>query len=319
MQMYNIILNPLSQFEIIDFLYFEASLIDNIHISLAKIELYVILSLIFIMILTIFIENLNWLVSNKWFISKECMYALIRKGLLIHGLKLFSVLVPSGCPFALLPYLVGWRCNYLDFSLQVVKFKTKFCSSNSGVGNALTARNYSTLVATPQCSVENYKLDPWWVTGFVDGEGHRCFTVPIVQNKNLNAGWEVKPGFQIGQHKREIALLEEIKNFLGVGKIYRYGPQAIQLQIKSLKELELVFKHFHNYPLITKKRADLKLSLMVMEIMIRKEHLSEDGLRKIVAIKAAMNLGLSEKLKVAFPDVVPVERPKIQTPKTVDP
>ena len=59
-----------------------------------------------------------------------------------------------------------------------------------------------------------------------------------------------------------------------------------------------------------------------MEIMIRKEHLSEDGLRKIVAIKAAMNLGpppLSEKLKVAFPDVVPVERPKIETPKTVDP
>ena len=58
---------------------------------------------------------------------------------------------------------------------------------------------------------------------------------------------------------------------------------------------------------------------MVMEIMIRKEHLSEDGLRKIVAIKAGMNLGLSEKLKVAFPDVVPVQRPKIETPKTVDP
>ena len=106
-----------------------------------------------------------------------------------------------------------------------------------------------------------------WVTGFSDGEG--CFTVPIVQNKNLNAGWEVKPGFQIGQHKREIALLEEIKNFLGAGKIYRYGPQAIQLQIKSLKELELVFKHFHKYPLITKKRADLKLSLMVKEIIER--------------------------------------------------
>ena len=145
MQMYNIILNPLSQFEIIDFLYFEASLIDNIHISFAKIGLYVILSLVFIMILTIFIENLNWLVSNKLSISKESMYALILKGLLIHGLKNFSGLVPSGCPLALLPFLVGWRYNYLDFSLQVVKFKTKFCSSNSGAGNALTARNYSTL------------------------------------------------------------------------------------------------------------------------------------------------------------------------------
>ena len=59
MQMYNIILNPLSQFVIIDFLYFEASLIDNIHISFAKIGLYVILYLVFIMNLAIFIENFN--------------------------------------------------------------------------------------------------------------------------------------------------------------------------------------------------------------------------------------------------------------------
>ena len=128
MQMYNIILNTLSQFEIIDFLYFEASLIDNMHISLAKIGLYVILSLVFIIILTIFIENLNWLVSNKWSISKESMYVTIIKDLLIHGLTLFSVLIPGGCAFALLPFLVGWRCNYLDFSLQVVKLKTKLCS-----------------------------------------------------------------------------------------------------------------------------------------------------------------------------------------------
>ena len=38
--------------------------------------------------------------------------------------------------------------------------------------------------------------------------------------------------------------------------------------------------------------------------MVLKEHLTYDGLRKIVAIKASMNLGLSEKLKEEFPDVV---------------
>ena len=32
-----------------------------------------------------------------------------------------------------------------------------------------------------------------------------------------------------------------------------------------------------------------------------------------------MNWGLSDKLKVAFPDVVPLERPKVETPKTIDP
>ena len=39
------------------------------------------------------------------------------------------------------------------------------------------------------------------------------------------------------------------------------------------------------------------------------EHLTQEGLRKIVAIRAMMNLGLSDKLKLAFPDVVRVERP----------
>ena len=53
--------------------------------------------------------------------------------------------------------------------------------------------------------------------------------------------------------------------------------------------------------------------------MMRNEHLTEDGLRQIVAIKAAMNLGLSEKLKFAFPDVVPVKRPLVELPQTIDP
>ena len=144
MQMYNIILNPLSPSERMDFWFFVASLIDNIHISTINIGIYV---LSFIIILKILTSNFNRLVSNNWSTSEESIYALILKGLLTRGplLNFFSLLVPYGCPFALLLFLVGWRYNYLDFSLQVVKFKTKFCSSNSGAGNALTARNYSTL------------------------------------------------------------------------------------------------------------------------------------------------------------------------------
>ena len=53
--------------------------------------------------------------------------------------------------------------------------------------------------------------------------------------------------------------------------------------------------------------------------MRRKEHLTLEGLRQIIAIKAAMNLGLSEKLQLAFPDVVPVERCKVEPSQTIDP
>jgi hypothetical protein len=42
-----------------------------------------------------------------------------------------------------------------------------------------------------------------------------------------------------------------------------------------------------------------------------KEHLTTEGLHKIVAIKASMNNSLSDELKAAFPDITPVARPLV--------
>ena len=53
--------------------------------------------------------------------------------------------------------------------------------------------------------------------------------------------------------------------------------------------------------------------------MQRKEHLTPEGLEKIVALKASLNLGLSGKLKAAFPDTVPGPRPQGQSIKIPDP
>ena len=79
------------------------------------------------------------------------------------------------------------------------------------------AHNYSTLPATERRSVDNFKLNFLWVTGFWDGEG--CFTVSIVKDHRQKLGWVVQPRFQIGLHSRDKALLEVIKNSLRVGKI----------------------------------------------------------------------------------------------------
>jgi len=91
--------------------------------------------------------------------------------------------------------------------------------------------------------------------------------------------------------------------------------------VQSLNEIETVIIHFQKFPLITKKRADLKLLIRIVEKIQRKEHLTLEGLRQIVAIKASMNLGLSDKLKLVpiFPDVVPVERPLVELLQTIDP
>ena len=54
-------------------------------------------------------------------------------------------------------------------------------------------------------------------------------------------------------------------------------------------------------------------------MMSCREHLTIEGLRKIVAIKASMNLGLSEELKKAFPDIIPFSRSLVKVPNTFDP
>ena len=77
-------------------------------------------------------------------------------------------------------------------------------------------------------------------------------------------------------------------------------------------DLAILLDHLSNYPLITKKQADFKLFKEALDLMSRQEHLTPEGLLKIVNIKASMNKGLSEELYDAFPNVVPVLRPIVK-------
>ena len=160
-------ISPLDQFEIRNLLSLDLSILNNLHISLTNIGLYLIISIIFILSLTILSTNNNKIVSNNWSISQESLYTTIHGivinqinpkngqiyfpfiytifvfilmnnligmipysfaatshfvltfalsftivlgatflGLMRHGLKFLSILVPAGCPLALLPLLV---------------------------------------------------------------------------------------------------------------------------------------------------------------------------------------------------------------------
>lgn len=69
-------------------------------------------------------------------------------------------------------------------------------------------------------------------------------------------GWQVKPVSRVASHTRDWALLESIQSSWGVGKIYKHGPDSLELRVGSLKNLRVVINHFEKYPLITQKLAD---------------------------------------------------------------
>jgi F-type H+-transporting ATPase subunit a len=69
--------SPLDQFEIRNLLSLDAPILANIHISLTNIGLYLIVGMLLILSLNILATNYNKIVSNKWSISQESIYATI--------------------------------------------------------------------------------------------------------------------------------------------------------------------------------------------------------------------------------------------------
>jgi len=174
----------------------------------------------------------------------------------------------------------------------------------TGTGQSSNRRSY--------CTNNYHNLNPKFVTGFTDGEG--SFIIRVIKSSGYRLGWTVQPIFQIELHKKDENILKFVQSYLGVGNIYSSGTRSsLAYKVTSVKDLVSVINHFDKYPLITNKQADYLLFKKVVGMIQLKEHLTLDGLNKMVAIKASLNRGLSDELKAAFPHVIPVKRP-IVTP-----
>ena len=114
-------------------------------------------------------------------------------------------------------------------------------------------KKYTNLVASKPL-VSTRLLNPWFVTGFCDGES--SFYIGIIKSQKSKLGWYVLPAFQINIHTKDLAILEILKLFWGVGKIY-IQKESCSYFVNSIEELMVIIKHFYNFPLITKKKEIL--------------------------------------------------------------
>lgn len=165
--------------------------------------------------------------------------------------------------------------------------------------------NKNTLLNLPTLN----RLDPWFVSGFVDGQG--TFQLSLLKSKKLKTGWEVQPGFKIELHSKDFELLRLIRDFFRVGNLRLAGDRAIYT-VRSLKDHMVILNHFDKFPLITKKQVDYKLFKTALHLIIAKEHITEKGLREIVSIRASLNRGLTSLLETSFPGIIPVLRPTVE-------
>ena len=163
-------------------------------------------------------------------------------------------------------------------------------------------------------------LEPQWIVGFVDGEG--CFCVSIHRNPYVRQtrGWQVHPVFQVYQHERHRAVLEELRAFFGCGSIRAKGPNSrvSTYAVDGLRDLEeKVLPFFERHPLRV-KGSDFDAFAVIVKAMRRKEHLTSDGFEGLVRLAYGMNavgkqrsrsletvlVGSSETARQALPERV---------------
>ena len=117
--------------------------------------------------------------------------------------------------------------------------------------------------------------------------------------------------FQIQIHKKDLELLKLIQAFFGgIGVISTSPNDMCAFKVTSIKQiLNQIIPHFDKYKLITQKQADYLLFKQAVDFLNLKARSNIEGILKIISIKASMNLGLSDSLRVNFPNILPVPSP----------
>ena len=200
-------------------------------------------------------------------------------------------------------YLFSAKQNRLRYTLMGFERSYQIKILSKQLNN-----NFSTLV-------QNSKINPWFVTGFTDAEGSFSISIHIDKRIKGRLGWAIKPSFQISLNSKDINLLLQLKEFFGCGIIInKITRNESSFRVNSFQDLtNVIIPHFSNYPLISQKAADFNLFTEIVKFIENKVHLTEEGLQKIINIKASINLGLSEVHKIKFPNYTPVVRPIISS------
>jgi hypothetical protein len=210
--------------------------------------------------------------------------------------------------------LTGFERNY-QIKILSNQFRLPLLREFSSISSGRVIKNRSLFL--PEDEGKSCPLDPWFITGFVDGEG--SFMIRVRKNPKYRIGFVVEVYFSITLHKKDQKILEDIQSYFGVGKIRNDVNDKVKFRVESLKDIvSKIIPHFEKYSLITQKLGDYLLFRDVVNMMINKEHLTKKGLNKIVSIKAVANLGLPEELQLYFTEIDPTFRPLVENKAVPD-
>nr|QCW06927.1 hypothetical protein [Drechslerella brochopaga] len=169
----------------------------------------------------------------------------------------------------------------------------KILSIKASMRNGLTeilAGSFPNIVAAPKPVVKIPEaLNPYWICGFIEGEG--CFIVHIQNTTNSKLGKTVKLQFKITQNERDMEILNLILLYFNCGRLQTDRDCKIVTITKFADIINILIPFFKNYPLQGVKNLNLADFIKVAELIENKVHLTSEGLNDILRIKSGMNRG----------------------------
>lgn len=138
--------------------------------------------------------------------------------------------------------------------------------------------------------LNNFKLNPYWLQAFIDGEGTFYNYIPEQKGKYQICD----SSLEIGQNNHDILVLYAIKQFFNVGYLKpKYDITDISECKKSLsvnrfilRDTEKIIKFIENYPLFTRKHLDYLYWKKIVELKNAGAHKTVEGLNLIRQIQA---------------------------------
>ena len=137
------------------------------------------------------------------------------------------------------------------------------------------------------------KLEPWYVSGFVDGEG--SFHIALYADLQMKVGWKPIPEFHVSQRISSRLVLDQLVEFFGCGYVkanHRKNPKDVTYVYVVRDRADLLMKiipFFEKWTLQTEKRNDFRIFAEIVRLMAFGNHRTKQGLKRIIDLAYTMN------------------------------
>jgi len=146
-------------------------------------------------------------------------------------------------------------------------------------------------------STRNLIIDPNYISGFTQTDGG--FHIEVTLNNEMKLGYRIQLIFNITQHEISKEVLEMIKHFFGKGTLQldkRNNCWTFFMKGHGNAN-QIICPHFKNFPIYSAKWVSFFIFMRVLEMINNKEHLTKEGLAKIVILAWNMNTSTTRSVE----------------------